>query len=257
MNCRVINISSGKGGVGKTTLAINIGWILAEIFKKSVTIVDCNITTSHLGLYLGIYYSPVTLNRILRGEASIKEATHMYSQNLKIIPASNSVSDMVGVDIISLGEVLSKMREQNDIVILDSAPGLGRESLASLKFSDEVIFVTQPYLPSVMDIVRAYQEIRYTTIKPLGIVLNMVFNDRFEMNDREIEQITELPIIAKIPFDKNMRRSSYFLIPLASLHKNSKSVKEILKLSAFIVGEKYKEEKLIQKIFSRIKKIFY
>ncbi|MCS7123771.1 MAG: AAA family ATPase [Candidatus Aenigmarchaeota archaeon] len=253
---RVINISSGKGGVGKTTIAINVGWILAEVFNKEVTIIDCNITTSHLGLYLGIFYSPVTLNRILRGEASIEEAIHFYSKNLKIIPASNSISDLIGVDIISLGDVLNKMREKNDIIILDSAPGLGREALGSLKFSDEVIFVTQPYLASVMDIVRAYEAIKDTNIKPLGIVLNMVFNDRFEMDKREIEQLTELPVIAKIPFDKNMRKSSYLSIPLASLNRSSKSIKEMLKLSAFLIGEKYKEERLFDKLIEKIKKIF-
>ena len=49
---RIIGIVSGKGGVGKTTLGINLGAALAHHLKKNVTIVDCNVTTSHLGLYL-------------------------------------------------------------------------------------------------------------------------------------------------------------------------------------------------------------
>jgi len=250
---RILNIFSGKGGVGKTTLAINLGWILAEVFNRETTIVDCNITTSHLGLYLGIFYSPVTLNKILRGEASLDEAIHIYSKNLKIIPASNSITDLIGVDIISLGDVLNQLREKTDIIILDSAPGLGREALGSLKFSDEVIFVTQPYVASVMDIIRAYETIKDTNIRVHGIVLNMVFGDSFEMKSFEVEELTGLPVIAKIPFDKELRRSSYLTVPLASLNKKSKSIKEIAKIASFIEGRRIEEKSLFKKILEKIK----
>jgi septum site-determining protein MinD len=62
---RIIGIVSGKGGTGKTTAAVNIGAALAMRHKKDVIIVDCNITTSHLGMYMGLYYYPISLNHVL------------------------------------------------------------------------------------------------------------------------------------------------------------------------------------------------
>lgn len=75
---RIIGVISGKGGVGKTTVVANLGVILASEFKKDVIIVDCNISTSHLALYLGMYYCPITLNQVLKGEAKIEDAMYEY-----------------------------------------------------------------------------------------------------------------------------------------------------------------------------------
>ena len=71
---RIISIASGKGGVGKTTISINLATSLAMNFNKNVIVMDCNITTSHLSLYLGSYYHPVTLNQVLKGEAKMMDA---------------------------------------------------------------------------------------------------------------------------------------------------------------------------------------
>lgn len=68
---RVIGIVSGKGGVGKTTLVANLGLSLVK-FGKSVTAVDCNVTTSHLGFNFGLHYYPKTLNNILKKKQKLQ-----------------------------------------------------------------------------------------------------------------------------------------------------------------------------------------
>jgi len=59
---RLIGVISAKGGVGKTTVVSNLSVALAKVFHKRVTVVDCNITTSHLSLHFGAYSHPITLN---------------------------------------------------------------------------------------------------------------------------------------------------------------------------------------------------
>ncbi|MFH0961922.1 MAG: AAA family ATPase, partial [archaeon] len=83
---RVIGIISGKGGVGKTTLVSNLGAVLAEEFKKDVVVLDCNFTTSHLGLYLGLYQTPITLNTVLQGKAELEDAIYTHRSGMKVIP---------------------------------------------------------------------------------------------------------------------------------------------------------------------------
>ena len=212
---KIIGIVSGKGGVGKTTLTINLGSVLAQQFKKNVTVIDCNVTTSHLGLYLGMYYSPVTLNKVLRGESKIEDAIYEHFSGMKVIPASLSLSELDGIDITQIRSSIENILEKNDVILLDSAPGMGREALAALRAADGVIFVTTPYVPSVMDIVRCQEVVNELGIKSVGIVLNMVNKEKYEMSTDEIEQLTKLPVIASIPYDKNVNKSLAAKIPAA------------------------------------------
>ena len=233
---RIIGIVSGKGGVGKTTLVANLGLSLVN-FGKDVTAVDCNVTTSHLGFNFGIYYYPKTLNNILKKETEISEATYFY-RGLKIIPASLSIEDLIGLDINKLNSYITNLTN-TEIVLLDSSPGLGKEALSVLKTCDEVLFVTTPYLNAVSDIVRCNQLIGQLGIKPLGIVLNMVTNKFHELKTSEVEKLTELPVISKIPFDGNVQKSLAAGTPLVLYNPNSPASVEINKLAANMIGEKY------------------
>jgi septum site-determining protein MinD len=151
---RRIGVISGKGGVGKTTVVANLGAALAKKFGKDVTIVDCNLTTSHLSLSLGMYYCPVTLNHLLRGETNVKDAIYNHPSGMKIIPASIRLEELVGTDSTKLKKVVDKIHNKTDIVILDSSPGLGKEAISAIEASKEIIFVTNPNLPAVTDVIK-------------------------------------------------------------------------------------------------------
>ncbi|MEM5806755.1 MAG: AAA family ATPase, partial [Candidatus Aenigmatarchaeota archaeon] len=94
----IIAFLSGKGGVGKTTIAINIANVLSTYFRRKVLIVDTNFTTSHLGLSLGIFYPEGNLNKVLRGEMNVEDAIHNYSLGLDLLPLSLSIRDLEGID---------------------------------------------------------------------------------------------------------------------------------------------------------------
>jgi len=249
---RVIGIVSGKGGVGKTTVGLNLGVALAHRFKKNVTIVDCNVTTSHLGLYLGMYYCPITLNKVLRGEYTAEEAIQQHHTGLKVIPASLSLTDLEGIDVTAIRNILKSLFDKNDIILLDGSPGLGREAVATLRASDEVLYITSPYIPFAMDIVRNQEIVNEIGVKPLGIILNMVHGKKHEMNKKEIEELTRLPVIAKIPFDKNVHKSLALKTPIVTYKPNAPASKEIIKLASNLIGETYKFESALQRFLRRL-----
>ncbi|MEM5766174.1 MAG: cell division ATPase MinD [Candidatus Aenigmatarchaeota archaeon] len=252
---RVIGIVSGKGGVGKTTLTINLGAALSHHFNKKVTIVDCNITTSHLGLYLGMYYCPITLNKVLKGESTIEEAVYEHYTGMKVVPASLSVSELEGVDVTLLRESIKPLEEKNDIILLDSGPGLGREAMACLKACDEVLYVTAPYVPSVIDIVKYQEVVNELGLKPVGIVLNTVDKAKYEMNIKEVEELTRLPVLASIPYDKNIKKALSLKMPAVMLNKNSPASREMIKFAARLVGEEYRPESSLSRIMERLKNL--
>jgi septum site-determining protein MinD len=83
---RVISILSGKGGVGKTTTVANLGLALSMVFNKKVVLLDGNSTTPDLGLHLGMYSFPHTLEDVLMGKVSITEALYHHPQGISILP---------------------------------------------------------------------------------------------------------------------------------------------------------------------------
>jgi len=235
---RTIGVISGKGGVGKTTIVANLGAALAHRFKKDVTIVDCNLTASHLSLLLGMHYHPVTLNHVLRREKHINEAIYDHPSGMKIIPASLQLKDLIKTDISKLNRRLKKLKGKTEIIFLDSSPGLGKEAVAAIKASDEILFVTKPDIMSVSDVIRGKEFIGKIKKEPMGIVLNMVTRGGHELTQKEVEIMTELPVIAIIPHDKNVLKSLAKKIPVV-LHKpRSSASKELRKLAGFIIGEK-------------------
>jgi septum site-determining protein MinD len=233
---RTIAIISGKGGVGKTTISLNLASALATYCNRKTTVVDCNLTTSHLGLYLGSYHFPVTLNDVLRGEAEMDQAVYVVENGMNIVPASVSLRDLDGIDIFYLKEKVAELTGKTDFVFLDSAPGLGREAVGALKACDEYIFVANPNLLSVTDVIRCNEVCQEIGIKPVGTVINMVHRDRYEIPWKEIERLTGVPVIASIPFDHDVRKSMALKAPLVSIKPDHKISRQIINLSAFLAG---------------------
>ena len=246
---RIIGVVSGKGGVGKTTIVANLGSVLSSKFKKDVIIVDCNLTTSHLGLYLGMYYCPITLNKVLTGEAEIGSAMYDHFTGMRVIPASLSLDDLKGVDMFNLKDTIRGLFGKSDIVILDSAPGLGREAISVLRSSDEVLFVTTPFVPSTMDIIRCNEVISEIGARPLGIVLNMMTKEKYELTAKEVEGLVEMPVIASIPVDKNVPRSLSLKTPVTIYQPNSSASKQIISLAAKLIGVEYKPPGFFSRMF--------
>jgi septum site-determining protein MinD len=250
---RVIGIVSGKGGVGKTTLTLNLGAVLASEYKKDVVIVDCNVTTSHLGMYLGMYYYPVSFNQVLSGDVAIDKAIYDYSiSGLRVIPASLSLEDLKNIELTELNRSIKSLFGKTDIVLLDAAPGFGREAMATIKACDEVLFVMTPFVPPMMDVIKSYQLASQNNAKPLGIVMNMTGEGRHELTTYEVEQLVELPIISRIPRDKEVLKSLSAKIPVVDINPKSKASREISRLAAYLVGEEYKPPGL----FSRFSGMF-
>ena len=140
---RIIACVSGKGGAGKTTLVANLGIALARM-GKDVTVIDANLTTPNLGLHLGVPLSPITIHDVLKGKANIAQAIYRHESGLKVIPAGIALKDLKGVDARDLSTAILDLLGNTEIVLIDAAAGLGREALAAVEASDEMLLITNP-----------------------------------------------------------------------------------------------------------------
>ncbi len=237
---RVITITSGKGGVGKTTTAINLGAALNS-FGKDVLIVDANLTTPNVGLHLGAPMVPVSLNHVLAGKAKVSDAIYEHASGAKILPSSLSIKELRSLNHGKLKEVSKKLKKLSDFIILDSAAGLGDEAVAALESADEIIIVTNPEIPAVTDALKTSKLVEQLGKSVKGVIVNRV-GSKSEMPISNILDMLELPLLGVIPEDGNVPKSVLMKDALVHTHPRSKAARAYKKLAAKLIGkENYKE----------------
>jgi len=237
---KILSIASGKGGVGKTTTVANVGAALVSHYKKKAVVVDCNLTNPHLGLYLGgLSTWPVTLNNVLKNQAIIEQVMYEHSTGLKIIPASFETHDLRRMNMYRLRSRIKSTFDgyDTDLVILDSAPGMSKESMLTMRAADEVLFVATPHTPSIVDIAKTCQMLKEGDAKPVGIILNRVKNKTYELGEKEITKFTSLPVLAKIPESDAVLKSTNFKTPVISMEPNDRASRAFMDVAGKIIGE--------------------
>ncbi|HLF53845.1 MAG TPA: cell division ATPase MinD [Candidatus Nanoarchaeia archaeon] len=239
---KIITITSGKGGVGKTTTAINLGAAL-NFFGKDVVVLDANLTTPNVGLHLGAPLVPVSLNNVLSGKANIIDAIYEHESGTKIIPSSLSVRDLKSINPGKLKDVGKRLKKVADYIIYDSAAGLGDEALAAIESGDEMILVTNPEIPAVTDALKASKVMNQLGKKIRGVIVTRVRGSKSEMSIENIKEMLELPIIGIIPEDENVQNALAMRDALVHTHPRSKAARAYKRIAATIAGVKYKEEK--------------
>src|SRR3970282_1186900 len=147
---RVIVITSGKGGVGKTTTAINLAAAM-NYFGKDVLVIDGNLTTPNVGIHLNAPEVPVNLNHVLKGDAEPCEAVYEHESGMKIMPSSLSIKELKRTKPERMKDFKKDFKKIADHVIVDCAAGLGHEAMCAIELADELIIVTNPEMPAITD----------------------------------------------------------------------------------------------------------
>ncbi len=231
---KVITICSGKGGVGKTTTSANLAAAL-HLLGKDVTIVDANVTTPNLGLHLGIYEVPKTLHDVLQGKATLSEATYLHPIGFKVVPSSLNVNVLNAKMRKTLRRVLDKSSHNSDFVIIDSSPGLGKEARLAIEAGDEVLIVTNPEMPAIVDALKTIKMAEKSGTKITGVVLNRVSGNN-EMSIKNAEHFLDSKVIEVIPEDKRMKLALRRREPLVVVKPYSKASRAYRRLAMRLAG---------------------
>ncbi len=247
---RIIVINSGKGGVGKTTTAINLGVSLNKL-DKEVIIIDANLNTPNVGLQLGAPIVPVTLNHVLKGKADIEDAIYEHSSGTKIVPSSLSIKELGKFNLKKLPEITKKLSSMCDYVIVDSAAGFGEEVIAVLGLADEIIIVTNPEMPAVTDALKAVKVAREMGREINGVIVTRHTNAKYELPLSSIKSMLESQIIGVIPEDKAVKEALNLRDAVCHTHPKSKVSKKYYEIARKVSGEHVEENKgFFKRIFN-------
>mgnify|MGYP001216919274 CR=1 FL=1 len=252
---KVIVITSGKGGVGKTTSAINLGAAINQ-FDKSVLIVDGNLTTPNVGIHLGCPEVPVCLNHVLSKKADISEAVYEHESGIRVIPSSLSVKELKKIKSEKLKDLKNDFKKFSEIVILDSAAGLGKEAASSIDAADEVIIITNPEITAITDALKTIKLANQMNKTILGVIITKVRKDEIEMQPETVKEILEIPILGMIPHDADIRRSLNLKNAVVNTHPKSASSRAYKEIAAKILGVNYDSKRDIENVFERLMKKF-
>ena len=186
-NMRVIAVTSGKGGVGKTNMVANLALALIHYGKK-VMVIDADLSLANIDVLLGI--TPrFNLAHVLMGHKSLDEVIVTGPGGLRIIPASSGIQEMAHLTEVQKTNLIHgflDLKEETDVILIDTAAGISWNVISFILAADETIIVTTPEPTAVTD---AYAIIKTIyTRNPLaqaGILVNMA------ANRREAEQTAE------------------------------------------------------------------
>jgi septum site-determining protein MinD len=235
---RIIAVSSGKGGVGKTTLVANLAAALA-MYGKSVVAVDANLTTSNLALHLGMHLYPKTIHDVFEGRARINDVIYMHKTGFKVVPADISLRKVRAAKSHDYIDILYKLLEGHDFILIDSPAGLGKDSIAAIEASDELITITNPELPAVTDAFKLTLLAKKYYTHNIGVVINRIKKETHEIPADHIEKMLGLPVIGKIPEDREVRKAIALKEPIVTYNPRSPAAQHIRALAASLIGETY------------------
>ena len=237
---KVILIASGKGGVGKTTAAINLATSLVY-FGHSTVIVDADLNTANVGLYLGSAITPTNLHHVLQGQRNIEDAVYEHTSGIKIIPSAISYDSLRLSNHARLPDVIIELTGKVDYVIIDSPPGLDETFKSVSKACDEVLVVTTPDLASITDSLKTIKFCDELGVNVAGVLINKVRNEQYELSVENIQAMLEKPVAGIVSHDNSVLQSVNLKHPVTYSHPQTSASIGYKKLAAQLLGQKYVE----------------
>lgn len=209
MTGTVLVVTSGKGGVGKTTTALNLGVALRGD-GHSVALVDADLGMANLALMLGIDTEP-TLHDVLAGAATIEEATVEEVEGFGVVPGGRDLGDFAAIDPGGLRAVIDTLAKGFEYVVVDAGPGLHYESTKPIEAADGVLLVTTPTDTAVGDTRKIAELAGLMEGSIFGAVLNRARDDT---DPDAVAARLDVEVLAVVPEDRAVTESADAGVPL-------------------------------------------
>ncbi len=229
---RVIAVTSGKGGVGKSNLSVNLSSVFAQR-ERSVVLMDADLGLANTDLFLGVR-PQYDLQHVIRGERQLEEIIVETEQGLRLIPAASGVQHMAELSTAehaSLIRAFSELSFAVDILLIDTAAGISDSVISFSNAAQEVVVVVCDEPASITD---AYALMKVLSqdkgVQRFQLVTNMVKSASHGLTLYEkLANVTDrylgcsLGYLGHVPFDEELRAAVKRQKPVVSAYPDSKA----------------------------------
>lgn len=266
-SAKVITVTSGKGGVGKTSLSVNLAIQLARMGKR-VVIFDADFGLANIEIMLGLR-PQYTLADLMYCGKEIGDIIMRGPENIGFISGGSGIRELSNVSrdqVFSLIQKLDDLDRQADVILIDTGAGISDTVLEFVAASEEVLLVATPEPTSVTDAYALMKVLdRRTAFRQDRSVVRLVANQvREEWEATELfEKLgavarkfldMEVEYLGAVPYDKYMQRAVMRQDPVCISHPEARAARAVKRM-AFLLEDQHMEEETqggIAKLFSRV-----
>ncbi len=243
---RIISITSGKGGVGKTNIAANLAYMLAGMRQKTM-VLDADVGLANIDVILGVN-APYNLYHVLKGEKTLAQIIIEGPGGIKILPSASGIPEMTELSRgqkLTLIDDLNEFSETIDYMLVDTGAGISSNVMYFNMAAKEIIVVTSPEPTALTDayalIKVLYQ--RYAK-RRFRLLVNMVKSpseakDVYERLSHATDHFLNLTIeyLGHVLFDEKLRDAVRRQKPMAEIYPNSPATRCLVKIAEKICSE--------------------
>ncbi len=207
--CEVIVVTSGKGGVGKTTATANLGTGLARLNKK-VVLVDTDIGLRNLDVVMGLENRIVyNLVDVVEGNCRLKQALIKDKRfpNLALLPSAQT-RDKSAVTPEQMIKLTNDLREHFDYVLLDCPAGIEQGFRNAIAGADRAIVITTPEVSAIRDADRIIGLLEANEMQRIDLLINRLRMDMIRRGDmmsvEDVVEILAISLIGAVPDDESV-----------------------------------------------------
>jgi len=211
---RTICVVSGKGGVGKTTIATMLAGTLAKN-RKSVCLIDLDVGMNNVDVLLGLENKVVyDLGDCLNGRCRLKQAlvSDANIENLYLLPSIRYSKDKITMR--GVRDIVNRLSQVFDYVVIDAPAGIGENFEIAVNSVSEAIVVVTPHISSLRDADKVISRLKGLSMQNVSVVVNRIRGDmvaRKEMlNHNQIQTLLKTPTLGVIPESDDINILSSF-----------------------------------------------
>ena len=241
---KVIAVTSGKGGVGKSNMVINIGIALAKL-RRRVLIVDVDLGLANIETLLGISCD-YNVQHVVDGQKKLEDIIVPGASGIRIIPGSSGISrlaDLSGKKRKEFINHFARLQGTVDVILVDTMAGISKNVVGFAVAADEILLVTTPEPTSVLDayamVKTVFHRQRNANIK---VLVNMVNDERqAKRTAHRIESVVKqflnrrVRTVGYVPLDHHVRQAVMKSRALMELYPNSPAAKSVRTVAARLV----------------------
>lgn len=264
---RVITVTSGKGGVGKTSLSVNLAIQLRRLGKR-VVVLDADFGLANIEIMLGIRPQYNLSDLMFRGK-NINDIITYGPEEIGFISGGSGINEMANLtrdQVFRLVQKMSELDEKTDVIIVDTGAGIGDSVLEFVAASAEVLLVATPEPTSITDAYALLKSLnRNSSYKPGKTVVKMIANqvrrgkDADELFDKlgvVVNKFLNIDIeyLGSIPYDENMQKAVMRQKPLSMAAPNAAAARSIERIARMLDNREEDQSRAfgIMQLFSSV-----